>query len=70
MHALVDNSFIISVKKSVVSAKLCKVNTHCPTFADDVSAIALSKEGLQVLLDIMFEYSCNGGFNLARLSAK
>ena len=70
LHGLFSNEFLKSLKKSVVGAKLCKKSTCCPAFADDVTMITLSKEGLQILFNIAFEYSCKWRFKYSPKKCK
>ena len=65
MHALFNNDFTSDIKKSIVEAIICNEVVSCPSFADDVTLVTLSKEGLQVLIDKPFEYSSKWHFEFS-----
>ena len=69
-HALYGNDLIMYIKESIVGAKMCKQVTSCPSFADDIAVIALSKEGLQMLIDIAYRYSRKWRFQFSPTKCK
>ena len=70
LHALFSNDFIKNIRKSIVGARFCKETTCCPAFADDVTLITLSKEGLQILFSIVYDYSCKWHFSYSAQKCK
>ena len=47
------------LKESPARFKLATVNCSCPTVADDMVLISLSKNGLAQLMSVSYVYSCN-----------
>ena len=70
MFAAFHNELIKCIKSLCVGAKLYKEIVSCPTFADDMTLIALAKEGLQMLFDAAYKYSLTCASNLAQQNVK
>ena len=65
MFAAFHDELIRRIKEMCVGVKLCKEITTCPTFTDDMSIIALAKEGLQMMFDVAFKYSVQWHFEFS-----
>ena len=70
LHAVFNNPFIQDVKRSIVGAKACGEILSCPSFADDVSVITFSREGLQILFDIAYKFSTKWRFQYSPTKCK
>ena len=56
-YQLNNNELIVLLKKSPDKLMLGKTNVSCPTFADDMTVMSLSKVSLQRQLDRVYSYS-------------
>ncbi len=56
-HAIFNNDLIMEIKQCMVKIKMSNEIVTCPSFADDMTIMSLSKEGLQILVDIAYHYS-------------
>ncbi len=56
-HAVYNNDLIKCIKQCMVKVSLFNQVVSCPSFADDMTVISLSKEGLQMLIDLAYHYS-------------
>jgi len=70
MFATFHNELIKRIRKLCVGAKLCKEITSCPTFADDMTVIALAKEGLQMMFNEAYAYSLVWRFEFSPTKCK
>jgi hypothetical protein len=59
------DELIRSLEKSNASAKVLSVDSGAPTFADDISLIAVTPYNLQSLLNIVYQYSQKWKFSIS-----
>ena len=56
LYMVYVDELISSLEKSKASAKVLSIRSGVPTFADDISLIALTPYNLQMLVDIVYQY--------------
>ena len=56
------DDLLIALEKSAYGIKVHGVNVTCPSYADDVTIVSGSRNGLQKMLEIAYEYSCKWKF--------
>ena len=57
LYQLFNNKLLKELKEATFGSSVGGIITTCPTFADDLTLIALSKIGLQQLLNIAYSFS-------------
>ena len=65
LYMVYVDELLTCLERSTASAKVLSVNSGAPTFADDISLIALTPYSLQTLLNIVYQYSQTWKFSIS-----
>ena len=65
LYMVYVDKLISSLEKAKASAKVISINSGAPTFADDISLIALTPYNLQMLVDIVYQYFVKWQFSIS-----
>ncbi len=57
LYEIGGNQLLYDLNNEIYGANILKVKLACPSFADDITLLALSHEGIQQLATIAFKYS-------------
>ena len=63
LYQIYNNDLLKQLMNSGYGATIKGINVTCPAFADDISLVSLFKRGMQVMLNIAYEYSVKWRFN-------
>ncbi len=58
------NELLTDITTNNIGSKIGDINCSCPTLADDVTLLANSPNGLQKLLNTVYEYSCKWRYEI------
>ena len=62
LYSVYINDLLNELCSSEYSLAISDVNVTCPTQADDICLLSLTKHNLDMLIDICYKYSCNWRF--------
>ena len=65
LFALFENELIKLLKELKCAPTICNINVSCPTFADDISLVSMSKHNMQTMFKIAYNYSCKWRFQFS-----
>ena len=70
LFVLFENELLRLLKNLRSNANLCDINVACPSFADDISIVSLTKQDMQKMFNTAYEYSCKWRFQFSPQKCK